>query len=142
MLNYYLCQAFEIFFFLGHFWSLFKIFYLERIKNSLVYYIKEGLHGRIFMTIRLIHICYTSIILLCMLKENFQKSLSWIFCFFSYSYQDKNPVRSCKKLICFPCKILQGTYTFPKGFYKILLRFLQETYKLVIESYNISIRFL
>ena len=35
--------------------------------------------------ISLIHISYTGIILLCMLKENFQKPTCWIFCFFSYS---------------------------------------------------------
>ena len=37
--------------------------------------------------IRLIQICYTSIILLCLLKEIFQKSMLWMLCFFSYSCQ-------------------------------------------------------
>ena len=35
----------------------------------------------------LIHTCYTSSILLCILKENFRKPTCWIFRFFSYSCQ-------------------------------------------------------
>ena len=33
----------------------------------------------------LIHTCYTSSILSCLLKENFEKPACWIFRFFSYS---------------------------------------------------------
>ena len=32
-----------------------------------------------------VHTCYTSSILSGILKENFQKPVHWIFCFFSYS---------------------------------------------------------
>ena len=35
----------------------------------------------------LIHTCYTSSFLPCILKENFQKPMHWIFRFFSYSCQ-------------------------------------------------------
>ena len=46
--------------------------YLIIKKKRLIYYIKGGLHGGL-------HICYTSIILACILKENFQKPTHWIF---------------------------------------------------------------
>ena len=41
-----------------------------------------------WLILALIHICYTSSILSCILKENFQKPTHWIFCFFSNSCQD------------------------------------------------------
>ena len=53
---------------------------------------KCSLYGRIYMkinTIFLIHTCYTSSILSCILKENFQKPTHWIFRFFSYSCRNK-----------------------------------------------------
>ena len=39
------------------------------------------------LTLPLIHACYTINILLCILKENFQKPTCWIFHLFLYSCQ-------------------------------------------------------
>ena len=35
----------------------------------------------------LMHTCYTGSIFWCILKDNFQRPISWIFCFFSYFCQ-------------------------------------------------------
>ena len=43
----------------------------------------------IWCILALIHTCYTSSILSCTLKDNFQKLRPWIFCFFSCSCRVK-----------------------------------------------------
>ena len=48
-------------------------------------YIVNHLWLIIWCILALIHTCYTSSILSCILKENFQKPTRWIFRFFSYS---------------------------------------------------------
>ena len=61
--------------------------YMNSKKNILIYYIKGSFSAEEYSRrlIKLIHICYTSIILSCILKEKFQKPTGWIFRFFSYS---------------------------------------------------------
>ena len=85
--------------------SLCKVFYLKRfnsflnkkkcslppgfwLSRKMYWYIMlkaggRGLHGRIFMKINII-LKHISSILLCLLKENFQKPTSLIFCFFCF----------------------------------------------------------
>ena len=97
--NFLKYQVFKIFFFLGHFWSLCKIFYLKRIisfvneAKCFLLHLENILESFrlsrkkdwfiIFMRVYteeyswrlilfLMHACYTSIILSRILKENFK----------------------------------------------------------------------
>ena len=94
--SYY--QVLYTFFFLGNFWLLLKIFRLKRLETkcktkcsptSRYLIIKKGVYTKessLRLMLLLIHMCYTSIIFLCRLKEIFQKLIKWILCFFSCSY--------------------------------------------------------